>query len=62
MATVKKIAPVEKRNKDSRFSRINKWLHLWLGHISGMIVLVVCITVCIWVFNVITIAIERNCV
>lgn len=31
--------------------KINNWLHLWLGLISGLIVFVVCITGCIWVFN-----------
>ncbi|WP_406827034.1 PepSY-associated TM helix domain-containing protein [Pedobacter sp. KACC 23697] len=51
MATVNKTNPVKKKNKDSLFSRINKWLHLWLGLISGIIVLIVCITGCIWVFN-----------
>jgi len=35
----------------SRFRRVNDWLHLWLGLISGIIVFVVCITGCIWVFN-----------
>lgn len=35
----------------SLFRRINDWLHLWLGLISGIIVLIVCITGCIWVFN-----------
>ncbi len=31
--------------------RINKWLHLWLGLSSGIIVFIVCITGCIWVFH-----------
>ena len=35
----------------STFKKINNWLHLWLGLISGIIVLIVCITGCIWVFN-----------
>ncbi len=39
------------KRKTSLFSRINNWLHLWLGLISGLIVFVVCITGCIWVFN-----------
>lgn len=51
MATVQKSNPVKKKTKDSPFSRINKWLHLWLGLVSGVIVLIVCITGCIWVFN-----------
>lgn len=33
------------------FRKINNWLHLWLGLISGIIVFIVCITGCIWVFN-----------
>ncbi|MNK18700.1 PepSY-associated TM helix [compost metagenome] len=51
MATVIKTTPAKKKNKDSLFNRINKWLHLWLGLVSGVIVLIVCITGCIWVFN-----------
>lgn len=43
--------PVKKKSKDSLFTRINKWLHLWLGLASGIIVLIVCLTGCIWVFN-----------
>jgi uncharacterized iron-regulated membrane protein len=40
-----------KQPKKSRFKRINNWLHLWLGLISGIILLIVCLTGCIWVFN-----------
>ncbi|MBV7529854.1 PepSY domain-containing protein [Chitinophaga sp. sic0106] len=35
----------------SIFSRINAWLHLWLGLISGLIVVIVSITGCILVFE-----------
>jgi len=35
----------------STFKKVNNWLHLWLGLISGLIVFIVCITGCIWVFN-----------
>ncbi|WP_420154585.1 PepSY-associated TM helix domain-containing protein [Siphonobacter sp.] len=35
----------------SLFRKVNNWLHLWLGLISGVIVFIVCITGCIWVFN-----------
>ncbi|SKB80048.1 PepSY-associated TM helix domain-containing protein [Dyadobacter psychrophilus] len=35
----------------STFKKINNWLHLWLGLISGIIVFIVCITGCVWVFN-----------
>ncbi|SDG75470.1 Uncharacterized iron-regulated membrane protein [Pedobacter terrae] len=41
----------KKKQKDPLFKRINNWLHLWLGLISGIIVLIVCLTGCIWVFN-----------
>jgi uncharacterized iron-regulated membrane protein len=51
MATGTTHTPVKKKSKDSAFIRINKWLHLWLGLASGVIVLIVCITGCIWVFN-----------
>ncbi|EDM35130.1 hypothetical protein PBAL39_16651 [Pedobacter sp. BAL39] len=44
-------SPPKKKKTDSLFTRINKWLHLWLGLASGIIVLIVCITGCIWVFN-----------
>ncbi|QJD95451.1 PepSY domain-containing protein [Mucilaginibacter robiniae] len=42
---------VSKKSKDSLLRRINNWLHLWLGLASGIIVFIVCITGCIWVFN-----------
>jgi uncharacterized iron-regulated membrane protein len=51
MITGNKTTPPKKKNKDSLFNRINKWLHLWLGLASGIIVLIVCLTGCIWVFN-----------
>ncbi len=35
----------------STFRKVNNWLHLWLGLISGIIVFIVCLTGCIWVFN-----------
>jgi uncharacterized iron-regulated membrane protein len=41
----------KQKQKKSNFKRINNWLHLWLGLLSGIIVLVVCLTGCIWVFN-----------
>lgn len=51
MNTGNKQTSAKKKSKDSLFTRINKWLHLWLGLISGVIVLIVCVTGCIWVFN-----------
>lgn len=35
----------------STFRKINNWLHLWLGLISGIIMFIVCITGCLWVFH-----------
>lgn len=35
----------------SKFKKINSWLHLWLGLISGIIVVIICLTGCIWMFN-----------
>lgn len=37
--------------KKSLFGRINRWLHLWLGLISGIVVFVVCFTAAIWVLR-----------
>ena len=51
MITGNKITAQKKKIRSSLFTRINKWLHLWLGLISGVIVLIVCLTGCIWVFN-----------
>ncbi|MET1053738.1 MAG: PepSY-associated TM helix domain-containing protein [Pedobacter sp.] len=41
----------KKKPKDSNFTKVYKWLHLWLGLASGIIVFIVCVTGCIWVFN-----------
>lgn len=41
----------KRKEGKSLFRRINDFLHLWLGLISGVIVLIVCVTGCIWVFN-----------
>jgi len=40
-----------KRFNKSLFRKINEWLHLWLGLISGLVVFVVCLTAAIWVFR-----------
>ncbi|QHV95130.1 PepSY-associated TM helix domain-containing protein [Spirosoma endbachense] len=37
--------------KRSLFRRINEWLHLWLGLASGIVVFVVCLSACFWVFR-----------
>ncbi len=35
----------------SKFKKVNNWLHKWLGLISGIVVFIVCITGCMWVFQ-----------
>ncbi|MFZ0595442.1 MAG: PepSY-associated TM helix domain-containing protein [Flavobacterium sp.] len=39
------------KSKKSRFSKINAWLHLWLGLASGIIVFIMGITGCLLVFE-----------
>ncbi|SFC10706.1 PepSY-associated TM helix domain-containing protein [Spirosoma endophyticum] len=39
------------KSKRSLFRRINAWLHLWLGLASGIVVFVVCLCACLWVFR-----------
>lgn len=43
-------ASVKKRNI-SIFRLVNNWLHLWLGLSSGIIVFIICLMACLWVFN-----------
>lgn len=40
-----------KKQKKSSLRRLNDWLHLWLGLGSGLIVLIVSLTGCIYVFQ-----------
>lgn len=47
MNTIKKHSTKTK----SRFSKINAWLHLWLGLASGIVVFIMAITGCILVFE-----------
>ncbi|MBD2703921.1 PepSY domain-containing protein [Spirosoma sp. BT702] len=44
---------VSKNKESSRslFYRISAWLHLWLGLVTGIIMVIVCLTGCIWVFQ-----------
>jgi uncharacterized iron-regulated membrane protein len=49
--TPNKIQTFKKKQKDPPLKRINNWLHLWLGLTSGVIVVIVCLTGCIWVFQ-----------
>jgi uncharacterized iron-regulated membrane protein len=41
----------KKNSNKSTFRRINDWLHLWLGLASGLVVFIVSITGCIYVFQ-----------
>jgi len=41
----------KRRVRKSFLHKLNEWLHLWLGLTSGVIVLVVCLTGFVWVFN-----------
>ena len=35
----------------AKFKKVNSFLHLWLGLLSGIIVMNICLTGCIWIFN-----------
>ncbi|MGY5355448.1 PepSY-associated TM helix domain-containing protein [Wenyingzhuangia sp. IMCC45467] len=41
----------KKRKGKSQFRKINDWLHLWLGLISGVVVFIVSITGCFYAFQ-----------
>lgn len=41
----------KKLPKKSLFRRINDWLHLWMGLISGIIVIIISITGCLYAFE-----------
>lgn len=43
----------QKKKEPSRslLYRVLAWLHLWLGLATGIVVVIVCLTGCIWVFN-----------
>lgn len=45
------LKPAKKKTTKSRFRRISDWLHLWLGIASGLIVFIVAVTGCIYVFQ-----------
>lgn len=40
-----------KKRNISVFRLVNNWLHLWLGLSSGIIVFIICLMACLWVFN-----------
>ncbi|WP_129713839.1 PepSY domain-containing protein [Pedobacter sp. SYP-B3415] len=41
----------KKKTKKSRFRQITDWLHLWLGLLSGIIVFIISLTGCLFVFQ-----------
>ncbi|WP_166920909.1 PepSY-associated TM helix domain-containing protein [Flavobacterium poyangense] len=51
MTVIKKQIGKSQKKGKSRFSKINAWLHLWLGLASGIIVFIMGITGCILVFE-----------
>lgn len=48
---MKAAAAQKKKNTKSLFKRVFAWLHLWLGLASGIVVMIVSITGCIYVFQ-----------
>lgn len=42
---------MKKNTNKSNFRKVTEWLHLWLGLISGIIVFIVCLSACFWVFR-----------
>jgi uncharacterized iron-regulated membrane protein len=44
--------PTKKKTTKSKFKRVCEWLHLWLGLAAGLIVFIVAITGCIFVFQI----------
>ena len=51
MSLTSRKSPLKKKNSRSLFYRISAWLHLWLGLATGIVMIIVCLTACIWVFN-----------
>ncbi|WP_437921431.1 PepSY-associated TM helix domain-containing protein [Sphingobacterium sp. LRF_L2] len=45
------MAVKEKKNKKITFRSVNNFLHLWFGLISGIIIVVICLMACLWVFH-----------
>lgn len=50
MNKISKIAPEKKSKPKNKWSKLNAWLHLWLGLSSGIIVFIVSLTGVIFVF------------
>ncbi|MFH6943671.1 PepSY-associated TM helix domain-containing protein [Flavobacterium sp. FlaQc-50] len=51
MSIIKQQTSKPQKKGKSRFSKVNAWLHLWLGLASGIIVFIMGITGCILVFE-----------
>jgi uncharacterized iron-regulated membrane protein len=51
MSTINTKPSKTKSKSKSRFSKINAWLHLWLGLASGIVVVIMGVTGCILVFE-----------
>lgn len=51
MSLISKKPTLKKKNSRSLFYRISAWLHLWLGLVTGIVMVIVCLTAAIWVFN-----------
>lgn len=51
MNVINKQSSKSKTKGKSRFSKVNAWLHLWLGLASGIVVLIMGVTGCILVFE-----------
>ena len=51
MSLIKKQNPKPPNKVKSSFSKINAWLHLWLGLASGIIVFIMAVTGCVLVFE-----------
>jgi uncharacterized iron-regulated membrane protein len=43
--------PIRKKSKKSRLRKVSDWLHLWLGIASGLIVVLLGVTGCIFAFQ-----------
>lgn len=46
-----KSSSAQKESSRSLFYRVSAWLHLWLGLVTGIVMVIVCLTGCIWVFQ-----------
>ena len=45
------LLPIKKKAAKSLFRRVSDWLHLWLGLSSGLVIFIVSMTGCLYVFE-----------